>query len=109
MAATYKVLGQVAPSATTDTTLYTVPTGAQAVVSTLFVANRGGAAATYRIAVRPGGETLATKHYIAFGAPIAVADSAALTFGLTLGAGDVVTVYASTADLSFNLSGTEIL
>ena len=48
MANTYKVLGQVAPSATTATTAYTVPSATQTVVSTIVVANRGTASATYR-------------------------------------------------------------
>ena len=59
MATNYKVLGQSAPSATTDTTLYTVPASTQAVVSTVSVCNRGSAAATFRIAVRPDGASIA--------------------------------------------------
>jgi hypothetical protein len=31
-----------------------------------------------------------------------------ITIGITLGATDVITVYASTADLSFNVFGSEI-
>ncbi len=38
MAETRKVLGQSNPSATTNTTLYTVPSATQAVASTLTVA-----------------------------------------------------------------------
>ncbi len=49
--ATYKVLAQSAPSATTNTTLYTASNAT--IVSTLNVANTGGAADTIRIAVRP--------------------------------------------------------
>ena len=59
MATTYKVLGQSNPSATTATTLYTVPASTQAVVS-------------------------------------------------TINATDVVTVYASTANLTFTAFGSEI-
>ena len=51
----YKVLGQSAPSATTNTDVYTVPSGKSAVISTLAICNRGTANATYRIAVRPVG------------------------------------------------------
>jgi hypothetical protein len=105
---TYKVLGQVAPSATTATTAYTVPSSAQAVVSTIVVANRSTSTITYRIAVRPDGATLANNHYIAFDVPLGANDSVALTLGLTLGDTDVVTVYASTADTSFSLYGSEI-
>ena len=108
MATTYKVLGQVAPSATTNTTLETVPSATQAVVSTIAVCNRAGTAATYRIAVRPAGATLANEHYIAYDAPLAANDSTFITIGITLGATDVITVYASSANLSFSAFGSEI-
>ena len=39
MATTYKVLGQSAPSATTATTLYTVPAATSTVVSSISVVN----------------------------------------------------------------------
>jgi hypothetical protein len=108
MATTYKVLGQLAPSATTATTLYTVPAATEAVVSTIVVCNRDAATATYRIAVRPNGATLANQHYIAFNVTVGASDSTTITLGLTLDAADVIEVYASTANLSFNAFGTEL-
>ena len=59
MPTTYKVLGQSAPAATTNTNLYTVPAASSAVISTIVVANRSAAAVTYRIAIRPAGATVA--------------------------------------------------
>jgi glucose-6-phosphate dehydrogenase assembly protein OpcA len=108
MPTNYKVLGQVAPSATTATTLYTVPAATQAVVSTIVVANRAATAASFRIAIRPAGATLANEHYIAFDVALGASDSTTLTLGITLSATDVITVYASTANTSFNLFGSEI-
>jgi hypothetical protein len=108
MATAYKVLGQVAPSATTATTLYTVPSATQTVVSTLIVANRAATAATYRIAIRPDAATLANVHYIAYDVAVGGGDSTTLTLGITLDAADVVTIYASTADLTFSVFGSEI-
>jgi hypothetical protein len=108
MAYTYKVLGQSAPSATTNTDVYTVGAGKQAIVSTITVANRSASARSYRIAVRPAGATLANQHYIAYDVAIAANDTTALTLGITLTATDVVTVYASTTDLSFGIFGSEI-
>jgi hypothetical protein len=108
MPTAYKVLGQVAPSATTDTTLETVPSATQAVVSTISVCNRAGTAATYRIAVRPAGATLANEHYIAYDAAITANNSTFITIGVTLAATDVITVYASSANLSFSAFGSEI-
>ena len=108
MATTYKVLGQVNPSATTATTLYTVPSSTSTVVSTITVCNQASSAATYRIAVRPAGATLEAKHYIVYGATVAASDTTTLTLGLTLATTDVVTVYSSSATLSFNAFGSEI-
>lgn len=108
MPTTYKVLGQQAPSATTATTLYTVPASTQTIVSTITIANRASTAATYRIAVRPAGATLANQHYVAYDTAIAGSSSVVLTIGVTLAATDVVTVYASTANLTFTAFGTEL-
>ena len=108
MPTSYKVLGQSAPGATTDTTLYTVPSSTEAIISTLVVANRAATAATYRIAIRPDGATLANLHYIAYDITVSASDSTTLTLGLTLNAADVITVRGSTADLSFSAFGSEI-
>jgi hypothetical protein len=108
MTTIYKVLGQSAPSATTDTTLYTVPAATDTVVSTIVVANRSASAGTYRIAVRPAGASISDEHYLAYDVAIAANDSTALTLGITLDATDVITVHASTADLSFTAFGSEL-
>ena len=108
MAATYKVLGQVNPSATTATTAYTVPSATETVISTITVANIGAAPATYRLAVRPNGATLENKHYVVYDSSVAPQSTDTLTLGITLDATDVVTVYSSTATLAFNLYGSEI-
>jgi glucose-6-phosphate dehydrogenase assembly protein OpcA len=108
MATTYKVLGQVNPTAATATTLYTVPAGTQTVVSTISVANLTAGELGFRIAIRPAGETLATKHYIAYDAKVSGNDTTFITVGATLGAGDVITVYEAAADLTFNAFGSEI-
>ena len=108
MATTYKVLAQSNPGATTATTLYTVPAATSTVVSTLTVANLGGSSATYRISVRPAAEGQANKHYIAYDVTVGANDTTTLTLGMTLATTDVVTVYASTANLAFNLFGSEI-
>ena len=107
MANAYKVLGQVSPSATTNTTLYTVPSATSAVASTLTVCNRG-VTTNVRVAVRPAGASLANEHYIVYDTYVNNNDTLFLTIGVSLSTTDVVTVYAGTADVSFNLYGTEI-
>jgi hypothetical protein len=78
------------------------------VISTIIIANRDAAAGTFRLSIRPDGDAQADEHYIAYDVPIAGADSTTLTLGITLDAADVVTFYASSADMSINVFGTEI-
>lgn len=108
MAQAYKVLAQSAPSATTATDILTIGAGKSVVASTLSVCNRGTTAATYRVAVRPAGASLANLHYVIYDANIGAKDTVTLSVGLTLATTDVVTVYASTANFSFSLFGAEI-
>jgi len=108
MATNYKVLGQSAPSATTATTLYTVPSATEAVISTITICNRGSTTGTFRISVRPNGASLANQHYVVYDASIAGKDTIFVTVGATLDAADVLEVYASTGDFSFNAYGSEI-
>jgi len=108
MATTYKVLGQSNPAATTATTLYTVPASTQAVVSTIVIANLTSSAATFRISIRPAGAAQTNAMYVAYDITVGASDSTALTLGITLGATDVITVYGSTANLSFTAFGSEI-
>lgn len=108
MPTTYKVLGQSNPSATTATTLYTVPASTSTVVSTISVANLAGSGATFRIAIRPAGASLANQHYLAYDVTVAATDTTVMTLGITLATTDVITVYASTANLAFSAWGSEI-
>jgi hypothetical protein len=94
---TYKVLAQSAPSAAAATTLYTATNAT--IVSTLNVANTGGAADTIRVAVRPAGATLANLHYIAYGVQV--------PSGSLLANTDVITVYSTTGTSSFSAFGSE--
>jgi hypothetical protein len=108
MATTYKVLGQIAPSAASATTAYTVPSATQAVISTITVCNQGVESANVRIAVRPDGATIEAKHYLVYDAALGASQTVAFTLGVTADASDVVTVQSSTANCSFNVFGTEI-
>jgi glucose-6-phosphate dehydrogenase assembly protein OpcA len=108
MATTYKVLGQSNPAATTLTSLYTVPSATNAVVSSIVIANLDSASATFRIAVRPAGASIANSQYIAYNITVGASDSTVLTLGLTLAATDVLSVYASTTTVTFSAYGSEI-
>lgn len=92
-------------SAMTD--LYTVPASTQTVCSTITVSNGGNEDATYRIAVIPSGETIAMKHFIAFDHTAAAKSTTAMTFGVTLNAGDKIMVQSDNANVSFSVFGSE--
>ena len=87
----YKVLAQSAPTAATATTLLSASSAT--IVSTLQVANTGGAADTIRIAVRPAGATLANQHYIAYGVQVPSGAFLSLQGGLTLANTDVISLF----------------
>jgi hypothetical protein len=107
MPTTYKVLGQVNPSATTLTTLYTVPAASSAIISTMTIANLAATSATFRVAVRVAGAAIENKQYIAYDVTVAALDTLTLTLGVTLAATDVLSVYASTANMVFQAYGVE--
>jgi hypothetical protein len=109
MAQTHKVLGQSAPANTNNADIYTVPSATSAIVSSITISNITTAAATFRIAVRPAGATIANQHWLAYDVSLGGADSITLTLGITLAATDVVTVRSGTANaLAFNAFGVEI-
>lgn len=108
MAITYKILGQSNPSTNTNTDLYTVPAYTSTVCSTIVICNQATTGATFRIAVRSAGTPISTSQYLAYDSNIGANDSITLTIGITLAATDVVTVYTNSANISFNLFGSEL-
>jgi hypothetical protein len=104
---TYKPLGQSAPSATTNTDVYTVPASRSAIVQ-IVVANRANTDTTFRIALRTLGAAIANAHYLAYDVAIRANQTLVVATGLALQATDVITAYAGTANLSVNVNGVEI-
>jgi hypothetical protein len=58
--------------------------------------------------VRVNGAAVSNAAYIAYDAPLLASDSVFLTLGLSLADGDVVSVYASSANVTFQAFGSEI-
>jgi hypothetical protein len=108
MATIYKTLGQAAPAATTSTDLYTVPAATSAILSTIVITNRAATDATFRISQSLAGAVLANKDYIVYDATVPGSGFITLTLGITMATTDKLRVYASTANLSFNVFGTEL-
>lgn len=98
------ILGQSAPAATTNTTVYTVPASTMAVVN-ISVVNRGGSAATVKLALSASG-TPSDDEWIEFNTSIASTSVLERT-GVVLQATKNVVVHASSADTSISVYGLE--
>ena len=108
----YKILGQVRPADTSNNDLYAVPADGQAVISTLHLANTTQVSARATVFVRKfdgslaaasAANTVISQVVVAPGSPIS------FTIGITLAAGDTVTVQADIADtITFHAYGSEI-
>jgi len=108
MAETYKVLAQVSSTAATEIDLYTLPTDKYVVVSGLTVANRSSDDATIRISIAVGGVSTSDEQYVVYDEIMYGNSGSVYCKGITLGADDVVRVYASSDYISFGLFGVEV-
>ena len=98
------ILGQAAPAATTNTTVYTVPASTLAVVN-ISVVNRGGSAATVRVALSAAA-TPNDDEWIEYNTSVG-ATSVLERTGIVLDTTKNVVVYASSADTSVSVYGLE--
>jgi hypothetical protein len=108
MAISYKILGQANPAPNANVDLYVVPSGRQAIISTLNICNTSVSNVTFRASVRQAGATGSSKQFLAYDTALPGQDSIGLTLGMTLDATDVVTVYSFQGNVAFNLFGSEI-
>ena len=108
MATVSKALARAA-AATSSTTLYTVPASTTTVVTNIAVCNNAATAATYRIAVRIAAAGISAAQYLAYDVSLPANATDTLTLGVTVGATDVISVYSSSATMSFNAFGSEIV
>ncbi len=108
MADTFKVLAQLNPSATTLTTLYTVPAATSTVVSMIMVCNQTSSPVTFRLSVAIAGAADNIKQYLYYEVSIPANDSFKVPAGITLATTDLIRCYASSASMSFTVFGDEI-
>ena len=107
MADAIKVLGQLDVSATTITTLYTVPDLTQTTVSSLVICNRSGSGITFRVSVHVAGAGADDKQFIFYDEALAATTTRTVVIGMCLTQADVGKVYSSAANVSFNMFGVE--
>ena len=105
MADVWGALAQSSPAATTLTAAYTVPVAKVATVEAI-ICERAGAAATIRMALSPNGAAIADSHYLFFNFGLAANDTL-VSARFTMSAGDVLRVYSSSGNVTFNINGIE--
>ena len=109
MATNYKRAGvQGTASTGTYTTLYQVPAGTQAVISTIAICNTASAAATYRIGFDDTEGTPGASEWLIYDATVAPNDTVFLSVGAALAAEKYVRVSSSADTATFQAFVSEI-
>ena len=111
MANTYKVLGQLNPTANTQSNVYVVPANTQAAINSITIANQSTSTASYSIIVMPSNlysSSAPANTFIIRGGVIPAADAATLTLSLGLPAGAIIAANTNSGSLSFSAFGVEI-
>jgi hypothetical protein len=96
------------PSAATETTIYTVPTANNAVVSSLRVTNDNASVANLTVTLYPEGGATPYRALKAYVLPTSQTMDVFSGVPLVLQAGDVLKVTSSVADVDFWLSYLEM-
>lgn len=94
-------VAQSNPSAASLTDLYVAPSGKEAVVSTLAIAEHGGDFAQFDVLVSPSGAAASDTHILIKDGQLGAKDTLFFTIGIALAPTDVIRVKASTADVTF--------
>ena len=115
MATTHKILGQFTAAANVQGNVYTVPSSTSTIASSLTITNQNASNSSFRLGIVKSGvtppansATAGSNVWLSFDTVLPANDSITLSMGMTLAAGDFVIAQANTANISFNLFGTEI-
>jgi len=102
MAATYKN-SRVQGTASTSTyaTLYTVPSGKSAVISTISIANQEATSATYRLGITDLDTNPSDGDWLVYDSTVAGNDTTFITVGITLTAGQYLKISSSENTTTF--------
>jgi hypothetical protein len=106
MPTSYKLLGQISPTANTLTNVYSTGSSS-AVVGTITIHNFSDSNTSYSLAVRPIGTTLNTQHYIIRGGVVPSRELITITGAVTMNANTILVANTNSGSMSFNAYGVE--
>ena len=114
MANSYKILGQIAPSANTLTNAYSTGSNS-AVLNSIYICNQDTANANVDLIVRPTGVALANQHYILRQQLLGQADTIILNLNITMNSSTIIAANVArrggetkTPNCSISIFGVEI-
>ena len=109
MTTSYKILGQTAPSSSTETLNYTVPSNTSTLVRSINITNTSSIADTYYIAiVATAGNAAGNANYIAYQNTISGNSTITIKSGYTLPTGSGIRVKSTNGTTTFSTFGAEI-
>lgn len=108
MATTYKILGQVSPTANTLSNVYVVPAATEGIVNSIIISNQTASNASFSIVVRPIDQSLDNKHFVVRGCVVPASDTMTMTLSLTLPANTILAANTNSSSISFGAYGVEI-
>ena len=108
MAEVIKILGQLAPSASTYGTLYTVPSSKSAVISSITICNTNATDKSVRVHIVASGGSEGFGNVLYYDLEVPRNETLCTTQGITLATGDFVRVWASATNVCFQIFGSEI-
>ena len=107
MPTSYKLLGQISPSANTLTNVYSTGSSS-AIVGTITIHNFSDSNASYSLVVRPTAQALATEHFIIRGGVLPARELITITGAVTMNANTILVANTNSGSISFNAYGVEI-
>jgi hypothetical protein len=109
MAQTYKILGQVTPTAGVLTNVYVTPAGTEAVIGTITVSGYQEVGnSSFSLIVRPINEALNNKHFIFRGSPVIQGDMLVISGAITMNANCILAANNYTGNAHFTAFGVEL-
>jgi hypothetical protein len=111
MANSYKILGQLNPTANTQGNVYVVPSATAAVVESITVANQSTSNASYSIIIMPAANfasPAANTYFVIRGGLAPASDTVIFDSVFNLPAGAVLAANASSSSVSISAFGVEV-
>ena len=108
MAQSYKVLGQITPTANTLTNVYVTGASASSIVGTITLHNFSDSNTSYSLVVRPINESIDNKHYIVRGGILPARELITITGAVTMNSSAILAANTGGSSVSINAYGVEI-